>query len=91
MRMGFTGLIPRIKPATIKANQRTVGASGVFPVAPTCIASLKPGLAYTVGTQRSERLMAEMMAFSELVTMEVSMPTPHTICVSSSSPIWHST
>ena len=89
MRMGFTGLIPRIKPVTIKANQRTVGASGVFP--PTCIASLKPDLAYTVGTQRSERLMAEMMAFNELVTMEVSMPTPHTICVSSSSPIWHST
>ena len=41
--------------------------------------------------QRSERLMAEMMAFSELVTMEVSMPTPHTMLVLSSSPIWHST
>ncbi len=35
--------------------------------------------------------MAEMMAFSELVTMEVSMPTPHTMLVLSSSPIWHST
>ena len=41
--------------------------------------------------QRSERLMAEMMAFSELVTIEVSMPTPHTMLVLSSSPIWHST
>jgi len=40
--------------------------------------------------QRSERLMAEMMAFSELVTIEVSMPTPHTMLVLSSSPIWHS-
>ena len=91
MRMGFTGLIPRIKPATMKADQRTVWGFRSVSGSPTCIASLKPGLAYTVGTQRSERLMAEMMAFSELVTMEVSMPTPHTICVSSSSPIWHST
>ena len=33
----------------------------------------------TRGNQRSERLMAEIMAFSELVTMDVSMPTPHTI------------
>ena len=64
MRMGFTGLIPRIKPATIKADQRTVGASGVFPEAPTCIASLKPGLAYTVGTQRSERLKAIISAIN---------------------------
>jgi formate--tetrahydrofolate ligase len=29
--------------------------------------------------------------YSELVTMDVSMPTPHTIRGSSSSPIWHST
>lgn len=45
----------------------------------------------TRGNQRSERLMAEIMAFSELVTMDVSMPTPHTMLVLSSSPIWHST
>lgn len=41
--------------------------------------------------QRSERLMAEMMAFSALVVMEESMPTPQMIWDSASSPTWHST
>lgn len=42
-------------------------------------------------TQRSERLTAEMMAFSELVEIEESMPTPQMIRASGASPIWHST
>ena len=41
--------------------------------------------------QRIERLMAEMMAFSELVIIEESMPTPQITVVSASSPISHST
>lgn len=41
--------------------------------------------------QRSERLMAEIIAFSELVMIEESMPTPQMIWLSPSSPIWHST
>ena len=46
----------------------------------------------TYGTaQRIERLMAEMMAFSELVIIEESMPTPQITVVSASSPISHST
>ena len=46
----------------------------------------------TYGTaQRIDRLMAEMMAFSELVIIEESMPTPQITVVSASSPISHST
>ena len=40
---------------------------------------------------RIDRLMAEMMAFSELVIIEESMPTPQITVVSASSPISHST
>ena len=47
--------------------------------------------ASVAGNQRSERLMAEMMAFSALVVMDESMPTPQMIWASASSPTWHST
>lgn len=40
--------------------------------------------------QRIERLIAEMIAFRELVVIDESMPTPQMICALASPPIWHS-
>ncbi|RYQ70599.1 hypothetical protein PG2103B_0183 [Bifidobacterium pseudolongum subsp. globosum] len=46
----------------------------------------------TVENQRPERLIAEMIALSELVMIDESMPTPQTVRFSSSSmPTSHST